>query len=150
MSPLLSTLLSYGADKRHYAITGSAALIFRGLLPPTRKLGDLDVVARGPAWDCFAKQKHPVRVPPYGSKRISITFEEFGEIEIFDMWMGDQELTNRLIDTAEWVIFEGISLPLALPQETIRYKLSLQRAKDQIDLAYLREHHPQFFQAEQC
>ena len=62
------------------------------------------------------------------------------------MWMGDQELTNRLIDTAEWVIFEGISLPLALPQETIRYKLSLQRAKDQIDLAYLRKHHPQFFQ----
>lgn len=146
MTPLVTTILNYGADVRNYAVTGSAALILRRLLP--RKLGDLDVIARGLAWDCFAKRGNPVRVAPFGSQLISITVKGFGEIEIFDEWMGDRELTNRLIDTAELVTLDGKVLPLALPQATIRYKSVLMRRKDQQDLEYLKEHYPRFFQTE--
>lgn len=135
MHPLCEILVKFQADKENFAITGSSALYLRGLL--TRIPGDLDVIARGSAWETFTQQFPAAKVEPYKSLKILIS-TEYGNIEIFNEWLGDRQKTNQAINQAEWVDRYGLKLPLVQVSEVIQYKRSLGREKDQEDLKELK------------
>lgn len=133
--PLCQVLLAFGAKPSEFALIGSAALILRGHLP--RDLGDLDVIAKDSAWELFAEQGEVNRVPPYGSERILIK-TLYGEIEIYNEWLGDRARTENLIHQAERnPLHNGLVLPLVPIAEVISDKLLLDREKDRSDLEKL-------------
>ena len=100
-----------------YAIFGSGPLAVRGLI---EEVHDLDVVARGTAWE-QAKGLAEVRIAPEGDP---VVWLEEGSIEVFGGWLGWD--IDMLIDNAE--IIEG--LPFARLEDVLAFKLSLGRPKD--------------------
>ena len=100
-----------------YAIFGSDPLAVRGLI---EEVHDLDVVARGTAWQ-QAKGLGEVRIAPEGDP---VVWLEGGAIEVFCGWLGWD--IDMLIDNAE--IIDG--LPFARLEDVLAFKLSLGRPKD--------------------
>ena len=100
-----------------YAIFGSGPLAVRGLI---EEVHDLDVVARGTAWE-QAKGLGEVRIAPEGDP---VVWLEEGSIEVFGGWLGWD--IDMLIDNAE--IIDG--LPFARLEDVLAFKLSLGRPKD--------------------
>jgi hypothetical protein len=100
-----------------YAIFGSGPLAVRGLI---EEVHDLDVVARGAAWE-QAKGLGEVRIAPEGDPLVWL---EGGAIEVFSGWLGWD--IDMLIDNAE--IIDG--LPFARLEDVLAFKLSLGRPKD--------------------
>jgi len=100
-NPLISKFLSLNLPKEDYALFGSAIMYFHGL----KDLGNLDVVARGKAWEKACRIKEP-EIPP--SKK-GLVVRPFGdEIEIFSEWSPGDWDVNDLIDGAETI--EGIKV----------------------------------------
>ncbi len=116
-----------------YALAGSAPLYAHGLRP---RLRDVDVVARGAAWDIAQKFEKPVRAPS-GIGRVVRLGD--GEIEIFDRWVAPEWPIDSLIDEAE--IIDGIRF-VSL-RDSLAWKRYLHRTKDAADIrlleAYFRE-----------
>jgi hypothetical protein len=100
-----------------YAIFGSGPLAVRGLI---EEVHDLDVVARGAAWE-QAKGLGKVRIAPEGDP---VVWLEGGVIEVFGGWLGWD--IDMLIDNAQ--IIDG--LPFASLEDVLAFKLSLGRPKD--------------------
>jgi hypothetical protein len=100
-----------------YAIFGSGPLAVRGLI---EEMHDLDVVARGSAWE-QVKGLGEVRIAPEGDP---VVWLEGGAIEVFGGWLGWD--IDMLIDNAE--IIDG--LPFARLEDVRAFKLSLGRLKD--------------------
>jgi hypothetical protein len=100
-----------------YAIFGSGPLAVRALIEDVH---DLDVVARGTAWE-QAKGLAEVRIAPEGDP---VVWLEGGAIEVFGGWLGWD--IDMLIDNAE--IIDG--LPFARLEDVLAFKLSLRRPKD--------------------
>jgi hypothetical protein len=112
-----------------YVVTGSGPLLAHGL---KATIHDLDLVARGKAWD-IAKQKAPIVGSKSGFGR-RIAFNN-GAIEVFDHWIGGLNDVDAMIDGAEYI--EGI--PFMSLQDTLRWKRGLGRAKDLADVRLIED-----------
>lgn len=99
--PLFDRLRGLGLPDGHYAVFGSAPLYIRGLV---ERLRDLDVVARGPAWE-RAEQVGSRATPPSRRGRLRVVHGPSGSgaIEIFDRWTSDDWKVDDLVATAERV-----------------------------------------------
>ena len=124
---LFGKLRALGLPARDYAVFGSGPLAVRGLI---EEMHDLDVVARGAAWE-KAKGLGPVRSAPGGDP---VVWLEGGAIEVFGGWMGWD--IDALIDHAESV--EG--LPFARLEDVLAFKRSYGRPKDVAHVRLIEEH----------
>jgi hypothetical protein len=131
-NPLVAALRSLDLHPDHYAVFGSGALLPAGL---RETLGDLYVIARGPAWrraQCLGE----VTAARSGlGRRVSLLG---GAIEVFDRWPHDRP-ADELIDTA--LVYAGIRW-VSL-HEVLVWKRAAGRQKDLDDIRaiekYLRE-----------
>ncbi len=131
-SPLVAALRALALPADHYAVFGSGALLPAGLRDAP---GDLDVIARGPAWR-RAMGLGELTVPSSGlGRRVALCG---GAIEVFDRWPHDRP-AGELIDTA--VVYDGIRW-VSL-HEVLVWKRAVGRQKDLDDIRaierYLRE-----------
>jgi len=124
---LLDKLRVLGLPIGDYAVFGSGPLVARGLLGEMR---DLDVVARGAAWE-RTKGLGPVRTAPEGDPVVRL---EEGVIEVFGGWLGWD--IDTLIDNAE--IIDG--LPFARLEDVLAFKRSCGRPKDIAHVRLIEEH----------
>jgi len=123
-TPEYKYLMSLGLPKEDYAIFGSGPLIKKGLKPLKN---DLDVIARGLAWEKTTLLGHPIDTPFKRGKRV-VLFN--GRIEIYNEWISEKYDVNELIDEAE--IINGIKF-VAL-HKSLNYKKDLWRPKDIEDI----------------
>jgi hypothetical protein len=91
---------------------------------------DLDVVARGAAWE-RVKGLEPVRVAPEGDL---VVWLEGGAIEVFGAWLGWD--IDVLINNAE--IIDG--LPFARLEDVLAFKRFNWRPKDIAHARLIEEH----------
>ncbi|MFI2351252.1 hypothetical protein ACH492_30375 [Streptomyces sp. NPDC019443] len=91
-------LLSLGFPPEDYVIAGSGPLLAHGI---RRDIGDIDVVARGVAWELAAKWGAPQQAP-FGWAQHVVLFD--GSIEVLNGWFDYS--VDSLIMEAE--IFEGM------------------------------------------
>ena len=97
---LIQKLLTLNLPTEDYVLFGTAPLFLRGI----KDLGhDLDLVARGRAWE-MAAQAGIVEIPRSGAGHVISLFD--GEIEVFDSWTPGVWDVDKLIETAETA--EGI------------------------------------------
>lgn len=131
---LISQVLDLQMPPGDFALAGSAPLYAHGLRP---RLRDLDVVARGVAWDIAQTFDKPVQAPSGIGRVVRIGD---GEIEIFDRWVAPEWPIDSLIDDAE--VIDGIRF-VSL-RDSLAWKRYLHRKKDAADIrmleAYFREH----------
>lgn len=134
---LIRQVLDLRMPSEDYALAGSAPLYAHGL---RSRLGDVDVVARGAAWDVARKFGKPTRAPSGIGRVVRVHVgEDGGEIEIFDRWVAPEWPIDSLIDEAE--VIDGIRF-VSL-RDSLAWKQYLNRAKDAADIrlleAYFRE-----------
>lgn len=113
-----------------FIVAGSGPLLAHGLKP---SIHDLDLVARGKAWELAA-----ARAPIVGSKsgfgqRVVLCH---GAVEVFDHWLGGSGDVDAMIDGAE--LIEGVPF-MSLP-DTLRWKRRLGRAKDLADIRLIERY----------
>lgn len=124
---LFGKLRALGLPAGDYAVFGSGPLAVRGLIG---KMRDLDVVARGAAWE-EAKRLGPARSAPGGDP---VVWLGGGEIEVFGGWLGWD--VDAIIDNAETL---G-GLPFARLEDVLAFKLSYGRPKDLEHVRLIEEH----------
>ena len=129
---LIHDVLNLGLPAEDYALAGSAPLLAHGM---RAELGDVDVVARGRAWDLAQIFGRPVRARS-GGKVVRLSG---GRIEIFDSWFPPELTVDALIRHAD--VIEGIRF-VSL-RDTLIWKRYLNRDKDKDDIrlieAYFRD-----------
>ena len=121
--PLLAALRGMDMPATDYVVFGSGPLLVHGL---RRRIGDLDVVARGPAWDALTAHFSPIPAPSGHGQMIRLV------IEVADRWLPGWD-TDRLIASAEHLH----GLPFAPLSAVQRSKLATARPKDVADIAAL-------------
>jgi hypothetical protein len=95
LSRLLGEVRALGLPAGNFVLFGSAPLLVRGIVPPT---GDVDVLARGPAWEAARALGPTVRLPHYGVDVVRLLD---GRIEIGTVWGIGNVDVDDLIDSAE-------------------------------------------------
>ncbi len=135
--PLLRRLAALDLDPDHYAVHGSGPMLAHGL---KTTIGDLDVIARGPAWE----RALALGEPGYSALRGDpcVRFWQ-GRIEVFRTWVTDYCTVDDLIDGAD--VIEGIRF-VQLPH-VLAYKRLLGRQKDTADILALEKYLSQPHQA---
>ncbi|CAM5427647.1 MULTISPECIES: hypothetical protein [Streptomyces] len=128
--PLIRELCSLKLPTADYVVAGSGPLLAHGLRSVVH---DLDVVARGDAWEAVLRLGDP-EVPPSGFGRLVSLFD--GDIEVFDRWLPGSPDPDRMIESAELV--EGI--PFSPLYEVLTWKERLGRRKDQEDVKLIRDY----------
>ena len=113
-----------------YVVTGSGPLLAHRL---KGEIHDIDLVARGRAWEMAARDNRPRRSKSGLGLRI-VLFG--GDIEVFNHWLGGLTDIDAMIDSSE--LIEGV--PFLSLADTLRWKRGLGRAKDLSDIALI-EHH---------
>lgn len=127
LEELLGAVRGLGLPAGHFVLFGSAPLLVRGIVPPT---GDIDVLARGPAWAAARRLGPVVRLSPYDVDVVRLLD---GRIEIGTVWgIGDVDVDD-LIDHAE--VIDG--LPFAGLGQVRAYKELAGRPKDREHLRLL-------------
>ncbi|QIY56617.1 hypothetical protein HEP86_21350 [Streptomyces sp. RPA4-5] len=120
--PLFRSLASLDLPADDFIIAGSGPMLAHGI---RSTLGDLDVVARGAAWDKALTLGTPSPAPLGYVDHIVL---HSGEIEILDGWF-DYD-ADKVID--EFEIFCGIRFaPLG---KVLEWKKRLDREKDREDI----------------
>ena len=119
---LIRKLLALNLPPDDFVVFGSGPLMAYGL----RESRDLDILARGAAWEAAARCGQPM-TKPNGTEYVSCGD---GEIEVFRNWGPGEWDTDRVIDTAD--IIGGIRF--ASLDYTLRWKRTLNRPKDQEDI----------------
>ncbi|MBB4917416.1 hypothetical protein [Streptosporangium saharense] len=121
---LFATLTGLGLPRGSYVICGSAALYVRGL---RERIGDLDVLATGPAWRIAATLGAPRPAPSgYG---LAIHHPAV-PIEFVDRWTPGW-CTDHLIESAD--VIDG--LPFMRLACVLAWKEAARRPKDVPDIA---------------
>ncbi|MFJ6179869.1 hypothetical protein [Streptomyces sp. NPDC092295] len=129
--PFFHNLFSLRLPAEDYVISGSGPLLLHGI---RREIGDLDVVARGAAWEVARRFGTSEEAPLGWAQRISLMN---GSIEVLNGWFDYS--VDSLIMEAE--VFEGIRfMPLL---RVIEWKLRLVengvgRDKDLRDISDIR------------
>jgi hypothetical protein len=126
-NPIVRDFLNVDLDPAHYVIAGSGPLLAHGI---RHQISDLDVIARGAAWDQAATIGKR-REAPFGG--VNAVYLLDGTIEVLDGWFPDRWSVDRLIDEAD--VIEGVRF-LSLPL-TLEWKRLLGREKDRADIAAL-------------
>jgi len=129
--PLFDSLRSLGLPSEDFVVFGSGPLLAHRLKDD---IPDLDVLARGKAWQQAQRFAAPERAP----SGVGSIIRAPGNIEIFDAWplKGKGWNVDWLIDSAE--IIDGIRF---VPLETVlNWKESAGRPKDEDDVALLRKY----------
>jgi hypothetical protein len=127
LSRLLGEVRALGLPAGNFVLFGSAPLLVRGIVPPT---GDVDVLARGPAWEAARALGPTVRLPHH---EVDVVRLLDGRIEIGTVWgIGDVDVDD-LIDSAE--VIDG--LPFAGLAHVRAYKEVADRPKDREHLRLL-------------
>jgi hypothetical protein len=114
-------------DRRDFVIFGSGPLLAHGLRQSIR---DLDVVARGTAWDRASQHGLPARGSINGAP---MALFWGGLIQFSGGWVSDDWNADDLIDRAESI--QG--LPFAQLTDVLAYKQMLLRPKDRPDITAL-------------
>ena len=127
LSRLLGEVRALGLPAGNFMLFGSAPLLVRGIVPPT---GDVDVLARGPAWEAARALGPTVRLPHYGVDVVRLLD---GRIEIGTVWGIGNVDVDDLIDSAEDI--DG--LPFAGLAHVRAYKELAGRPKDRKHLRLL-------------
>ncbi|MFF6877355.1 MULTISPECIES: hypothetical protein [unclassified Streptomyces] len=127
--PLVQRLLSLELDPDHCAVFGSGPMLAHGL---RRSLGDLDIVARGPAWQ-KACGDGDLGVSKIGGDPVAAFWG--GRIEVFSVWFPPDVSTDDLIDEAD--VVAGIRFVQL--RHVLAYKRRLRRPKDVPDIAALEQ-----------
>lgn len=127
--PLFRLLAELELDRDHFVVFGSAPLYVRGIIP---QIGDLDLVARGPAWERACR----LGVPMISNNTLDPIIHFYGgKIEVFrEWWMPRPWTTDILIDHADWIA----GFRFARLEHVLTYKWFLNRPKDQPHLDSLR------------
>jgi hypothetical protein len=111
-----------------YVIFGSAPMYAHGL---RQEIADLDIVARGRAWQIITLLGEPKIAPSGNGNMVEL---HGGLLQIFDQWITPDWDINKIIDEAEYI--DG--LPFAQLSEVLCSKSQSNRPKDQEDLHILR------------
>ncbi|WP_433266115.1 hypothetical protein ACQPZF_39950 [Actinosynnema sp. CS-041913] len=116
-------------DPAHFVVFGSAPLFVHGL---RADVPDLDVLARGSAWEEVVRSG----TPAVGEHTGDIVWQFCGgRIQFSERWISDDFDTDTLIAEAD--VFRG--LRFARLSEVLRYKEEMHRPKDHEDITALRE-----------
>ncbi|MFY1689070.1 hypothetical protein [Plantactinospora sp. WMMB782] len=121
--PLVRMLRALDLPADDYVVFGSGPLLAHGL---RTNIGDLDVVARGRAWQALTAAARPVATPSGHGRMVRL------QIEAVTDWLPGFD-TDHLIRSAE--LHAGI--PFASLAEVRRSKLTARRPKDWPDLALI-------------
>lgn len=113
----------------HWALFGSGPLLVRGWVQET---GDLDVVARGPAWDQAVALGQRIHLDEFDIEVVQIG----RDITIGASWAIGGFDTDELIDTAE--VIDGI--PCVRLDHVLAYKQIAGRNKDAEHIRLILEH----------
>lgn len=128
---ILDQLTALELPPGDWALFGSGPLLVREWIDD---VGDLDVIARGPAWDAVLRLGELVRLDAFDVEVVCID----GDITVGRRWaIGDVDV-DQLIDTAEMI--DGI--PCVRLEHVIAYKGILGRPKDVGHLEIIRAHLP--------
>ncbi|MFF2750509.1 hypothetical protein ACFVVA_33840 [Kitasatospora sp. NPDC058048] len=128
--PLVQNLMSLHLPTRDYVVAGSGPLLAHGL---KQDVGDLDIVARGRAWEIITALAPPVPAPS-GHGRMALLFD--GAIEAFDTWLPGTCERDELIEEAE--LIHGI--PFSPLRRVLRWKQLYDRSKDRDDVVRIRKY----------
>ncbi len=115
-SQVRERLLALQLTAGHWAVHGSAALVLRGLLA---EAGDVDVVARGPAW----RRALELGEPKPGKEDLCVALPHL-DVEVWSGWLGED--VDALIEGAEDV---G-GAPCVTLEAVLRFKERAGRPKD--------------------
>lgn len=121
--PLIRALSGLDLPADDYVVFGSGPMLAHGL---RTQLGDLDIVARGAAWENLTRYCQPQITPSGHGRMVRLV------IEVADRWLPGFD-TDHLIATAER--HDGIPFaPLTAVQAS---KRATARPKDRADLTLL-------------
>ena len=123
---VIQALSRLALPEGHWAVHASAVLVLHGL---TEEAGDVDVIARGPAW----QQALGLGEPQPGKIDLCVAVPELG-VEVWSGWM-DEDI-DLLVNGAE--VVSGVPC-VALPA-VLRFKEAAGRPKDAAHVAALRQH----------
>lgn len=121
---IFTAVTSLGLPAGEFVIHASAVMVLHGLL---EEAGDVDIVARGPAW----ARALAIGVPVQGRQDLCMAVPDH-DVEIWSGWLADD--VDALIDGAELVA----GLPCVSLAAVLLFKLSTNRPKDQPHIALLR------------
>ena len=130
---LVKLVTDLDLDRRDFVIFGSGPLLAHGL---RRSIRDLDVVARGTAWDSVSRYGCPADGAINGAP-MALFWD--GLIQFSQGWIPPKDKdwgtrdTDDLIDRAE--VIQG--LPFAQLTDVLAYKQNLNRPKDRADIRAL-------------
>lgn len=110
----------------HWAVHASAVLVLHDLI---EQAGDVDVVARGPAWERACE----LGAPKKGKEDLCVAVPELG-VEVWSGWLGED--LGALIDGAR----EVAGVPCVDLRAVLRFKESAGRPKDAAHVAAIRRH----------
>ncbi len=128
--PYMQKLLSLKLPTNDYAIAGSGPLFIRHWIDDP---GDIDVVARGAAWDTARQLGETSRAPYSSVQRIQL-FDR--RVEILDGWFPEVWSVDAIIDEAD--VIDGIRfVRLSIVVATKRW---LRRDRDLKHLKIMEEH----------
>ena len=113
-----------------FVVAGSGPLLAHGL---KASIHDLDLVARGKAWELAAAAAPVIGSRSGLGRRIVLCH---GAVEVFDHWIGGLTDVDAMIDAAE--LIEGV--PFMSLQDTLRWKRRLGRAKDLADVRLIERY----------
>ncbi|MFF4100031.1 hypothetical protein [Streptomyces sp. NPDC001903] len=124
---LFAALGALQLPRGEYVVCGSAALYVRGL---RARMGDLDVLARGEAWQRALSLASPEpTISGYGLRVV----HPDASIEIMNSWTQGWS-TDRLIDEAD--LIDGV--PFMRLGDILRWKIAAARPKDHADITAIR------------
>jgi hypothetical protein len=121
---LIRQLAALGLNAEDFVIFGSAPLLLHGF---RSTIGDLDIVARGAAWDQARELGVPTVGTITGTEAIQFRAER---ITVFRDWISPRWDVDDLISRAD--VIGG--LRFATLADVIAYKLMLRRPKDIADI----------------
>lgn len=127
--PLFDELKKLSLPEGEWAVFGSGPMWVRGI----RESSDIDVIARGAAWD-WARANGKTGVKE-GSGLECVSFCD-GDIEVYRAWYPGEWDIDALIDTAEMI--DGI--PFVRLEHVVAWKNVMGREKDAKDLALIEEY----------
>ncbi|SNY15190.1 hypothetical protein [Paractinoplanes atraurantiacus] len=125
--PRLTRLLKLELNPDHFVVFGSAPLLMHGLRD---EVSDLDVVARGAAWERASTLAESLVTSSLGGMMASF---DNGAIQVSTGWISPGWRPDDLIDGAE--IIAGIRF--ARLDQVLEYKRQLRREKDLKDIEVL-------------
>ncbi len=120
----VARLRELALPRGHYVVHGSGALLLRGLV---HAAGDLDILARGPAWLLACRLSEP------DAGLLDPVVRPRPEVEIWGGWLGED--VDTLIDGAEDVL----GWPCVGLATLLAFKERLGRPKDVEHVRLLRQ-----------